>query len=171
MQINLSQQCINELAEQLAPIVFREDFKEGLYNNYLDANSIHIDDEDFERFVDDVYEKFQIYHNGETSWDDALASATDKLFDNGDYVLYNCDDCGKQVIIRGDDASKHEDYDGYRYCKDCFKNHFIQCHKCGHLENKDNHFIVVHGHHYCNYCAQELLTHLMQPDVNQTTNE
>ena len=58
-----------------------------------------------------------------------------------------------------------------RYCKECFEERFVKCQKCGYLVMQDKHPIIVHGRHYCNDCAQELLTHLMQPDVSQTTNE
>lgn len=171
MKLELSEKCINELTHQLAPIVFREDFAESLYNHYLEPNNIKVPDDIYEGFVDDVYEHFNEYNDYETSWDSALESAMDNLTRHGDYVLYSCDNCEEKVIVRGDDASIYEDYDGFRYCKECFEERFVKCQKCGYLVMQDKHPIIVHGRHYCNDCAQELLTHLMQPDVSQTTNE
>ena len=169
MKIELSEKCINELAQQLAPIVLREDFKENLRSHYLEGNSIHIDDEDFECFVDDVYEKFQEYHNYEASFDKALYQAIERLVYNGDYVIYDCAGCGDPVILRGDEENKYECKEDRRLCRSCYEGAFGKCQMCGCTVDKLENPIQVHGHYYCSTCAAELLTNLMQPDV--TTNK
>ena len=171
MQINLSEQCVNELLNQLGWKFLRDDFKEVLISHYLEENAIHINDEDLECFVDDVYEKFQEYHNYETSWDDALQQAMEDLISHGDYALYDCDHCGEKVILRGDDEECYTDIDGYRYCKKCFDYKFAHCQKCGRTVSKLDDAIEAHGHYYCTKCASELLSHLVEPDIKTEAQE
>ena len=168
MKLELSEKCINELTHQLAPIVFREDFAESLYNHYLEPNNIKVPDDIYEGFIDDVYELFNEYNDYETCWNSALESAMDNLISNGDYVLQECCECGKKTILRGDDDLAYT-VDENNYCEECYEKMFTRCQKCGCDVSKQNNPILVHDHYYCNDCAQELLTHLMQPDI--TTNK
>lgn len=167
MQIELSEQCANELCDKFRHKILFDIFEEDFHNHYLDAEIISVPKDTYQRFLDDVYEKFQEYNDYATSWDDALQQAMDGLLYNGDYYLYDCEKCHDKQIVLGDDKGRYKTEDGKILCQHCFEKMYVACHKCGRSINNESNAVHVHGHSYCNECAQELLTHLMQPDVTE----
>ena len=166
--ISLSDQCGKELCDNLRYRILLSEFEESLNNRFIYRNNIIIDKVRYKDFLNDVYEKFQEYNDYETSWDEAFKKALDSLLEQGTYVMQTCSSCNKTTILSWDEKGLYE-IGEHKYCQECFykaTEDIVTCHKCGSDVLGSENPVIIHGDHYCNKCAAEIIAQQMQPKAN-----